>query len=309
MSADKKAENRPMPADPKELAQAMFRQADRQMFGPVKTYAQRRKGKPRELTAGEKLRAQLPARLLIEHDIEGEIIPQRPRDGYINATLLCQRAGKTFGHYHESAQTRAFLDELSADIGIPISALVQIIKGGNEKLSQGTWVHPRVAIHLGQWLSPAFAVQVSKWVFDWMDGRFHDYMPEHLKRFLKNKSKIPHDHFSMLNEIYLYFLAPLEDAGIIPPDKIMPDISTGKMFSSFLRKRGIDPNDFPTYQHEFVDKSRPTVLARLYPNEYLAEFRKYFHEVWLPQRSQKYLEEKFPKALPYLPALLQIPRT
>lgn len=108
--------------------------------------------------------------LLIEHSVGNEIVPQRPRDGYINATLLCKQVGKLFGHYNESTQTKAFLEELSADIGIPISALVQIVRGGNDKLNQGTWVHPQVAIHLGQWLSPQFAVQVSKWVLDWMTG-------------------------------------------------------------------------------------------------------------------------------------------
>ena len=204
-------------------------------------------------------------------------------------------------------QTQAYLNELSADIGIPISALVQIIKGGNDKLTQGTWVHPRVAIHLGQWLSPAFAVQVSKWVFDWMSGRTHPYMPVHVRRFIKNRSKIPHTHFSMLNEIYLNLFANLEEYGVIPPDKMMPDISTGRMFSDFLRRKGISPEEFPTYRHEFVDQSRPTVDARLYPIEHLADFRRYFNEVWLPQRAEGYFAERFPKALPFLPKIQELP--
>ena len=69
-------------------------------------------------------------------------------------------------------------------------------------------MHPQVAINLGQWLSPAFAVRVSKWVFDWMQGKGQGYMPEHIQRYLKNKSKIPYTHFSMLNEIYLNLFAP-----------------------------------------------------------------------------------------------------
>ena len=267
-----------------------------------------RKDKSKEPTTGERLRAYLPEPFLIEHNVRGEIIHQRPRDGYINATDLCQQTGKSFEHYRESVETQAFLDELSSDIRIPISNLVQSVRERGDRISQEIWVHPRVAIHLGQWLSPAFAVQVTKWVFDWMNGKANDYMPEHLKRFLKNKSKIPHDYFSMLNEIYLYLFAPLEDVGIIPPNSIMPDVSTGKMFSDFLRSKGIDPNDFPTYPHEFVDKARPTVSARLYPVEHLAEFRRYFHEVWLPQKAEKYFEARFPQALPHLPTLLQIPR-
>ena len=244
---------------------------------------------------------------LIEHSVEGEVVPQRPTDGYINATRLCQQAGKLFGHYHSNAQTKAFLEELSADIGIPISGLVQSIRGGNDRLSQGTWVHPQVAINLGQWLSPSFAVQVSKWVFDWMQGKSSPFMPVHVRRFLKNRSKIPHDHFSMLNEIYLNLFATLEENGVIPPDNMMPDISTGRMFSGFLRQKGINPDQFPTYTHEFADSSRIPVQARLYPIEHLPDFRRYFNEVWLPDRAEKYFSDRFPKALPYLPRIKQLP--
>ena len=244
--------------------------------------------------------------MLIEHSVDGAIIPQRPRDGYIDATALCKKAGKLFGSYNRSSQTKAFLNELSSVMQIRITDLVQVVQGGRPEL-QGTWVHPRVAINLGQWLSPEFDVTVSGWVFDWMSGRLNPYMPVHVQRFLKNRFKIPHTHFSMLNEIYLNLLAVLEDYGVIPPDKIMPDISTGLMFSGFLRSKGIDPQLFPTYQHEFIDSLRPTVEARLYPIEYLPDFRMYFNEVWLPQKAQGYFQKRFPKALPFLPRIEQLP--
>ena len=245
--------------------------------------------------------------LLIEHSVDGVVVPQRPRDGYINATLLCKQAGRKFNDYHRLGQTEAFLEELAAETGIPVSALVQVIKGGNDKLSQGTWAHPQVAINLGQWLSPSFAVKVSQWVFDWMQGKTHPYMPVHVQRFLKNRAKIPHTHFSMLNEIYLNLFATLEDYGVIPPDKMMPDISTGRMFSDFLRRKGIDPTRFPKYEHEFADESRMPVEARLYPIEHLPDFRRYFNEVWLPQRAGTYFADRFPKALPFLPRIKQLP--
>ena len=245
--------------------------------------------------------------LLIEHDVDGEVIPQRPTDGYINATLLCKKGGKQFGDYYRLGQTKAFLKELSLEKGIPVSILVQVIRGRGDTIAQGTWVHPQVAVNLGQWLSPIFAVQVTKWVFDWMEGRVQGYMPAHVERFLKNRAKIPYSHFSMLNEIYLYLFAPLEDNGVIPPDNMMPDISTGRMFSDFLRRKGIDPAQFPTYKHEFADSSRVPVDARLYPNEYLPDFKQYFNETWLPQQAEKYFADRFPKALPFLPRILQLP--
>lgn len=87
----------------------------------------------------------------------------------------------------------------------------------------------------------------------------------------------------------------------------MPDISTGRMFSAFLRRNGIDPNSFPTYKHEFADSSRPIVNARLYPIEYLPDFIEYFNEEWLPQKVHSYLEKKIPQALPYVEHILKIP--
>ncbi len=245
--------------------------------------------------------------LLIEHEIEGAIVPQRPTDGYINATRLCQQAEKLFADYRRLAQTNAFLEALSLDMGIPISNLVQVIRGRGDRLEQGTWVHPQVAINLGQWLSPEFAVQVSKWVFDWMQNKVSPFMPVHVQRYLVNRAKIPHTHFSMLNEIYLHLFAPLEGNGVILPDNMMPDISTGRMFSDFLRRRGIDPSEFPYYYHEFTDGSKPTVRARLYPIEHLPAFRQYFFEEWLAGRADGYFAERLPAALPYLPYIRALP--
>ena len=245
--------------------------------------------------------------MFIEHEIEGTVIPQRPRDGYINATKLCQKTGKLFGNYYQNKQTKDFLDALYADIGIPISVLVQVIKGGNDKYDQGTWVHPQVAINLGQWLSPEFAVQVSRWVFDWMSGSIRGHMPSHVRRYMKNRMKIPYDCFSMLNELYLNLVAPLEDVNLILPDKVMPDISMGMMFSGFLRKHGINPSEFQTYTHEWNDPKRAPVQARLYPIRHLADFRAYFNNEWLPKHAESYFRKRFPKAIHYVPTITQLP--
>jgi len=102
--------------------------------------------------------------------VANEIISQRVRDGYINATALCKASGKLFSGYTRLKTTQDFLAALSSDMQIHISDLVQSIKGGPPHL-QGTWVHPQVAIHFAQWLSPEFAVQVTRWVFDWMSGK------------------------------------------------------------------------------------------------------------------------------------------
>ncbi len=189
---------------------------------------------------------------------------------------------------------------MSADIGIPISELIQIVKGGFSDL-QGTWVHPQVAINLGQWASPKFAVLVSKWVFDWMTGgkQQKSVMPYHVKRYLINRDKIPPTHFSMLDQMTLKLLAPLESRGYLLPDRLMPDISLGRMFSAFLRSQGHDPDSFPTYTHEFDDGKRKAVAARLYPNELMTSFNLEVHN-WIRDKSLSYFGSRDREALPHL---------
>ncbi len=171
---------------------------------------------------------------LIPHHVGGRLVEHRRRDGYINATAMCTAAGRLFGHYRFNKSTDAFLAALEADIGIPISELVQSVKGGDGV--QGTWIHPKVAIHLAQWLSPEFAVKVVNWVHDWMTGTARQSMPYHLRRYTSNRGNVPVGHFSILSEMILAVIAPMEDAGYTLPDHLLPDISQGKMFSRFLRE-------------------------------------------------------------------------
>lgn len=42
---------------------------------------------------------------------EGNVIPQRARDGYISATALCQSVGKRWSDYRALKSTEEFLQE------------------------------------------------------------------------------------------------------------------------------------------------------------------------------------------------------
>jgi hypothetical protein len=241
---------------------------------------------------------------LIEHKVESISVNQRAHDGYVNATALCQASAKQLGHYLETKATKDFLNELSSDIGIPISELVQIVRGGHPQL-QGTWVHPQVAVNLGQWASPKFAVLVSKWVFEWMSGGIKESFkfPYHIRRYLVNRGKIPSTHFSMLDQMTFKLLGALEAKGYIIPANLMPDISLGKIFSGWLRSKGLDPDSFPTYQHDFDDGRRPVVAARLYPNELMTEFNQQL-DTWIRSgRALEYFEARDPKAIEPMKAI------
>ncbi len=242
---------------------------------------------------------------LIPHKVGHEIIQQRAKDGYINATAMCKAAERPWSRYWDARPSREFAEALSSEIDIPISELIQSFKGGDITL-QGTWVHPQVALHLAQWLSPEFAVKVSKWVFEWMSEaspRSKATLPYHLRRYVANAQNVPIGHFSILTELTQTLIAPLELMGYTVPEKMMPDISQGRMFCKWLRdKCGIDTNTLPTYTHVYEDGRR--VEAKAYPEKLLATFRQHFREEWLPVKAIPYFKERDPLALPFLPKLL-----
>lgn len=242
---------------------------------------------------------------LIHRQMENTLIEQRKFDGYINATAMCKAVGKQFNDYSRLATTKAFVVELAAETGIPVSEQIQSVKGGNEV--QGTWVHPDVAVHLGQWLSPKFAVAVARWVREWMSGRQPNGaprpgLPHHIQRYLANKDQVPYTHFSILNELAISLIAPLEAKGYTLPDSMVPDISEGKMFAKWLRDQGVNTDNMPTYSNRYADGR--VCKPKMYPIGYLHHFRLHFNEVWLPNKAHQYFRERDPVALPFLDRLL-----
>ena len=242
---------------------------------------------------------------IIDHKAENEIISQRVTDGYVNATAMCKAAGKTWSHYVQLSTTKPFLSELSSALGVSVDGLVQSYVGGVPHL-QGTWVHPQVAVHLAQWLSPKFAVLVTQWVTEWMSGGANSSnLPYHLRRYMANMNNVPYGYFSMLNEVTLHLIGPMEQLGYTVSSGQVPDISLGRTFSKHLRDNGYPVDEYPTYRHRYEDGR--IVDARAYPNEILGVLRKFFVETWLKEKSRKYFEERDPKALPYLKEFLALP--
>ncbi len=237
----------------------------------------------------------------IPHAVGGFVVSQRRRDGYVNATAMCQAAGRKFNDYTRAIATQGFITELVTVTGIPATELIQSVSGGVPEL-QGSWVHPQVAINLAQWCSPRFAVQVSQWVWDWMreTPATPAVLPFHIRRYIANQRNVPAKHFSVLTEMILVLIAPLETQGYTLPEKMWPDISQGKMFARHMREaHGVDTDAVPTYPHEFEDGRYP-VNAKAYPDQYLSVFRAHLIDAWMPKRMIDYFKEKDPKALPYI---------
>lgn len=136
--------------------------------------------------------------------------------------------------------------------------------------------------------------------------------PNFFLRYKDNLHKIPRTHFSVISELFVTLNAEFEKLGYTIPDKgidgkgMYPDISVGKLFSSYLTEINHPlKDDFKTYEHSFPDDRRPC-NARMYPLELLPEFRRFVFERWVPQNAERYFKAKDPLALDYLPKLLGI---
>ncbi|WP_175626732.1 MULTISPECIES: KilA-N domain-containing protein [Oxalobacteraceae] len=241
---------------------------------------------------------------LIQREANGSVVQQRSEDGYVNASQLCEIAGKHWHKYVMTEATGQFLRALAVKNQTTTLEFIQEVAGANGVKS--IWIHPKVAVHLAQWLSADFAVQVSEWVFDWLNGngapRPPAQLPTHLARYLANDGKVPPGYFSVLQETGLNLFGPLHNVGFEIPVGWVPDISVGLGFCKWLRKGGVDTEALPTYTHTYNDHRRPAA-AKLYPDEYLASFRRWFRSEWLPENGVKYFKQKDPSSLAYLDRL------
>jgi hypothetical protein len=96
--------------------------------------------------------------------INGLTIQARSSDCFINATLLCRAGNKKFADWSRQENTKHIIDSLSREMGVPNSLLVDAKKGNSTQFTQGSWIHPDLAVHLAMWISSDFGVKVSRWI-------------------------------------------------------------------------------------------------------------------------------------------------
>lgn len=89
-------------------------------------------------------------------------------NGYVNITKICTSAGKNFSHWKENASSKKLLKEVSKSVNPHIVkpvgekyAHLMILDNKSKASLKGTYVHPKLAIHIAGWCSAKFAVLVS----------------------------------------------------------------------------------------------------------------------------------------------------
>lgn len=238
---------------------------------------------------------------LIPHAYEGEVISQRSSDGYINATAMCRAVSKEWSKYRELKSTREFFPALALDLGLTEVQLALTIQGtpGGDARNQGTWVHPRVAIHLAQWLSPEFAVKVTGWVHDWLTGL--DPRDRVWKQFEDRVSlvydNVPVGYFCIFHESASMF-ATLIIGGANFGTKMILDISVGWHWGKHWKDEGLERRFGPrakfdhNFPHYFPQSWSNPQQANCYPDAALPEFRRWLRDVYMPVHLPRYLQDQ-----------------
>lgn len=87
----------------------------------------------------------------------------------INATQMAKAfPSKEPSNFLRTAQTKAYIDALSRSVNLQFGEIVKTVKGGNDRNSQGTWMHEKLALKFAAYLSPEFEL----WVYE----RIHELL-------------------------------------------------------------------------------------------------------------------------------------
>ena len=107
----------------------------------------------------------------------GNIAVSFRADGFLNATVIASHFGKQARDYLKTEQTQQYITALAENLSVKTKILTkenQIVivkRGGSE---QGTWLHPKLAVHFARWLDPKFAVWCDEQIEALLNGKVSD---------------------------------------------------------------------------------------------------------------------------------------
>jgi hypothetical protein len=82
------------------------------------------------------------------------------RNGYINATKMCQDEGKRFKDWLKNKSSIELINKLASRLALKIADLLIMVKDGDND-SRGTYVHRKLITHFASWISADTALKVS----------------------------------------------------------------------------------------------------------------------------------------------------
>ncbi len=88
------------------------------------------------------------------------------KNGYVNATKLCQQGGKQFKGWSRLNIAEEIMEEIILQ-NPTIKEIKMTINGGSNQKITGTYVHPQLLTHVAMWISPKFQVKIGAWIEQW----------------------------------------------------------------------------------------------------------------------------------------------
>ncbi|AZL89569.1 KilA-N domain-containing protein [Megavirus baoshan] len=103
-----------------------------------------------------------------------EVVMMR-ENGFVNATNLCKKCGKDYKNWNQNSYSKELIKELIKQLssgakkrareksaaGFPAAEVTHTVKGGKLTIIRGTYVHPKLIIHIASWCSTEYAMKVS----------------------------------------------------------------------------------------------------------------------------------------------------
>ncbi|HSA76301.1 MAG TPA: KilA-N domain-containing protein [Nitrosarchaeum sp.] len=118
----------------------------------------------------------------------GEFEVIMTKDGYVNATKLCNGKGKRFDNWLQNKSSKELINEINSCApcfqGAQKKCIVKLMGGKNMEI-KGTYVHPDLVPHIASWISPVFALKVSKIVNEYLVQEYKNRLSESEKLIMK----------------------------------------------------------------------------------------------------------------------------
>jgi hypothetical protein len=77
---------------------------------------------------------------------KGSTFEQRDEDDFVCLTQMATIFNKKVNHWLDTNNSKAYIEAVSSETGIPASQLLVSLKGNSGNFEQGTWAHPLMEI-------------------------------------------------------------------------------------------------------------------------------------------------------------------
>ena len=103
------------------------------------------------------------------------------KNGYINATKLCHKNKKEFKNWYQNRASKELIKVAEASAGYPAAVILKRLQEPHN--TRGTYVHPKIIVHVASWCSPNYALMVSDIVTEYHTK----YAIEEKEKLIKKK--------------------------------------------------------------------------------------------------------------------------